>query len=81
MPSGSFSIPLVGAEDPDQLVELVVVGLDVVVADRPVVAEAVAAPGLEIPGPKRSEMRPQWLVRPPSMRPRNHMNWLPRAIV
>ena len=32
-------------------------------------------------GPKRSEMRPQWLVRPPSMRERNQSNWLPGADV
>src|SRR5262245_54826779 len=29
----------------------------------------------------RSEMRPQWLVRPPSMRPRNQSNVLPAACV
>src|SRR5215218_5027598 len=32
-------------------------------------------------GPKRSEIRPQWLVRPPSMRERNQSNWLPGAEV
>ena len=42
--------PLVRAEDPDHLVEAVVIGLEVLVADRPVVAEAVAAAALEVPG-------------------------------
>ena len=32
-------------------------------------------------GPKRSEIRPQWLVRPPSIRDRNQSNWLPGADV
>jgi hypothetical protein len=32
-------------------------------------------------GPKRSEMRPQWLVRPPSMRPRHQSNFVPGARV
>ena len=31
-------------------------------------------------GPKRSEMRPQWLVRPPSMRARHHLKSLPGAV-
>src|ERR1043166_7152465 len=30
-------------------------------------------------GPKRSEMRPQWLVRPPSMRARNQSKAAPGA--
>ena len=42
--------PLVRAEDPHHPVEAVVVRLDVLVPDRPVVAEAVAAAGLEVPG-------------------------------
>src|SRR5260221_7167877 len=32
-------------------------------------------------GPMRSEMRPQWFVRPPSMRPRNQSNVDPSAWV
>src|SRR5262245_47303797 len=32
-------------------------------------------------GPNRSEMRPQWLVRPPSMRARNQSNVVPGALV
>src|SRR5690606_39376881 len=32
-------------------------------------------------GPKRSEMRPQWFVRPPSMRARHQSNVSPGAIV
>src|ERR1041384_6779281 len=32
-------------------------------------------------GPKRSEMRPQWFVRPPSMRARNQRNRSPDATV
>src|SRR5438094_5511185 len=30
-------------------------------------------------GPKRSEMRPQWLVRPPTMRARHQLNSVPGA--
>ncbi len=41
---------LVGAEQADHAVEPVVVGLDVVVGHRPVVAQAVAAARLEVPG-------------------------------
>src|SRR5690606_16729755 len=40
----------VGAEDADQVIDLVVERLEVVVADRPVLAEAVAALALEVPG-------------------------------
>src|SRR5206468_844597 len=36
---------------------------------------------LKSSGPMRSEMRPQWLVRPPSMRPRNQSNLEPAACV
>src|SRR6266850_4071378 len=36
---------------------------------------------LKSSGPMRSEMRPQWFVRPPSMRPRNQSNVLPAACV
>ena len=43
MPSGSFGRPSCAAEDADQVVDLVVVRRDVVVGDRPVVAEAVEA--------------------------------------
>src|ERR1051326_8161113 len=32
-------------------------------------------------GPKRSEMRPQWFVRPPSIRARNQSNVVPGAFV
>src|SRR3954467_14166604 len=32
-------------------------------------------------GPKRREIRPQWFVRPPSMRARHHMNLEPLATV
>src|SRR5207247_8847208 len=32
-------------------------------------------------GPKRSEIRPQWLVRPPTMRARHQMNAVPGARV
>src|SRR2546425_11421484 len=32
-------------------------------------------------GPKRSEMRPQWFVRPPSMRARHQSNVVPGACV
>src|SRR3989441_9343130 len=32
-------------------------------------------------GPKRSEMRPQWLVRPPTMRARHQPNSVPGARV
>ena len=32
-------------------------------------------------GPKRSEMRPQWFVRPPSMRARHQRNRWPSAVV
>ena len=42
--------PLARAEQPDHLVELVVVGLDVVVGEGPVVAQPVAAAPLEVPG-------------------------------
>ena len=41
---------LVGAEEPHQALEPVVVGGDVVVGDRPVVPVAVAAAPLEVPG-------------------------------
>ena len=51
---------VVGAEDADERVELVVVRLHLVVRDRPVVAEAVdASCRRKSSGPKRSEMRPQ----------------------
>src|SRR5258708_10489296 len=36
---------------------------------------------LKSSGPIRSEMRPQWLVRPPSILPRNQSNVLPGAWV
>src|ERR1043166_233237 len=39
---------LVAAEDADQAFELLVVGFDVVVADRPIIAEAVKGVGLEV---------------------------------
>src|SRR2546430_3668518 len=32
-------------------------------------------------GPKRSEIRPQWLVRPPTMRARHQLNSVPGARV
>src|SRR5467141_4129522 len=32
-------------------------------------------------GPKRSEIRPQWLVRPPTMRARHQLNAVPGARV
>src|SRR5688572_25139999 len=32
-------------------------------------------------GPKRREMRPQWFVRPPSMRARHQLNCVPGAVV
>ena len=39
-----------------------------------VIGQSSPNPSIDLPrkssGPKRSEMRPQWLVRPPSMRPR-----------
>ena len=44
--------PLVRAEDPHHPVEAVVVRADVLVPDGPVVAEAVAAAGLEVPRPE-----------------------------
>src|SRR5205814_8732986 len=40
------------AEDPDQPIDLVVVGRDVLVGDRPIVAEAVSALALEIVRPE-----------------------------
>src|SRR5437762_1761771 len=36
---------------------------------------------LKSSGPIRSEMRPQWFVRPPSMRPLNQSNVVPGAWV
>src|SRR3954468_20349996 len=43
------------------------------------------SPSLDFPlkssGPKRREILPQWFVRPPSMRPRHHMNLSPEATV
>ena len=42
--------PFVAAEQADHLVELVVVRLDVVVGDGPVVAQPIAAAALEVPG-------------------------------
>src|ERR1051325_5111447 len=36
---------------------------------------------LKSSGPIRSEIRPQWLVRPPSIRPRNQSNVEPAACV
>src|SRR5437764_14810945 len=36
---------------------------------------------LKSSGPMRSEIRPQWFVRPPSMRPRNQSNVVPGACV
>ncbi len=41
---------VIGPEDPDKLVELVVVGLDVVVGEGPVVAEAIHAAAPEVIG-------------------------------
>ena len=32
-------------------------------------------------GPKRSEIRPQWLVRPPTIRARHQLNAVPGARV
>src|SRR5690349_10240506 len=38
-------------------------------------------PPLKSSGPKRSEIRPQWLVRPPSIRARHQRNFDPDATV
>ena len=67
-PSGSFSIPSFEPKIPTISVEAVVVGLDVLVADRPVVAEAVAAAGLEVPGAE-AERDAAPVVRPAAEHP------------
>ena len=67
LPSGSCGRPGVLAADADELLDVVVPGLDVLVADRPVDADALARVGLEV------QIAPAEAVPRPQQRPAAHL--------
>src|SRR5579872_7175391 len=80
-PSGSFGSPSLLPNTPISRSVSSYQGL----TSSYVIGQSSPSPSIDLrrksSGPHRSEMRPQWFVRPPSIRARHHRNFVPGAAV